>query len=346
VGNLTRPICSVAGNVQRISSEDKPKDLENGAVHFFGIDQQYFLAVVYPTTTIDGRCSMTGGSSARSVVARFPLTVGPSQEVTQSFGIFIGPKDVEQLAKIGAATAGKEGEGPHLEKTVEFGWFGWMAAISTFLLTILKFFYGLFHNWGVAIICLTIVVKAAMLPLTHKSMMSAEQMKKLQPKMEEVRKKFAQDKERQNLEMIKLYQEAKVNPLGGCLPILIQMPVWIALFGALRNSYEIYGEPFISPIWMDLTYKDPTYILPIALGVTMILTQRLQPQMTMDKTQAMMMTYVMPSVFSLMMLNYPSGLSLYIFTNNLVSIGQQWLLKRYIKHKESVPGPPALRRSR
>lgn len=347
VGNLSKSVCSVPDKVHRVGPEDKPITVDPSPLSFFGIDQQYFLAAVYPEPTAPGRCVLTATSTGREVSAHFPFVASPGQVLSQTFGVFVGAKDVEELAKIGAVGTDKGAAGPHLEKTVEFGWFGWMAAISTFLLFILKSFYAVFHNWGVAIICLTVVVKLAMLPLTHKSMMSAEQMKKLQPRMEEIRKKFAQDKERQNLEMMKLYQEAKVNPLGGCLPILIQMPVWFALFGALRNSYEIYGEPFIAPIWMDLTYKDPTYILPIALGITMILTQRLQPQMTMDKTQAMMMTYVMPGVFSLMMLNYPAGLSLYIFTNNLVSIGQQWLLKRYIKKKgEIVAGTPALGRNK
>jgi YidC/Oxa1 family membrane protein insertase len=216
---------------------------------------------------------------------------------------------------------------PHLEKTVDFGiW----AFICNVLLVVLKFFYRIFGNWGVAIIGLTMVVKLALVPLTHKAMVSGEAMKKLQPKIEEIRKKFAEDKERQNLETMKVYQEAKVNPLGGCLPMLVQMPVWIALFTTLRNSYEIYAEPFIRPIWVDLTYKDPTYLLPFLLGVTMIVTQKLQPQM-MDAAQARVMTYVMPVFFTAIILNYPAGLSLYIFTNNVLSIAQQYGLRKYLE---------------
>jgi YidC/Oxa1 family membrane protein insertase len=205
---------------------------------------------------------------------------------------------------------------------------------------VLKFFHGLTGNWGVAIILLTVGVKVVLLPLTHKSLVSAEAMKKLQPQMEQIRKKFADDKERQNMEMMKLYQEAKVNPLGGCLPLLFQLPIWAALFTTLRTSYDLYAEPFVNPIWADLTYKDPTYLLPLALGITMIATQKLQPQM-MDATQAKVMTYGMPIFFTAIMLNYPAGLALYIFTNNVLSIGQQYALRRYLEStgQAAVPAP-------
>jgi YidC/Oxa1 family membrane protein insertase len=187
-------------------------------------------------------------------------------------------------------------------------------------------------NWGIAIVLLTLLVKVVLVPLTIKQMMSAEDMKKLQPRMEAIRKKHPEDRERQQMEMLKLYQEAKVNPLGGCLPILLQMPVWIALFTALRNSFEIYQEPFFGPVWTDLTYKDPTYILPVLLGVTMIVTQRLQPQM-MDQAQARIMVWVMPIFFTFIMLNYPAGLTLYIFTNNVLSIAQQYGLRKWMERR-------------
>ena len=159
-------------------------------------------------------------------------------------------------------------------------------------------------------------------------------MKKLQPRMEEIKKKFPDDRDKQNMEMMKLYQEAKVNPLGGCLPLLLQLPIWAALFTTLRTSYELYGEPFFG-VWSDLTSKDPTYLMPLALGVTMIITQRLQPQMTMDKSQAFMMTWVMPIFFTAIMMNYPAGLALYIFTNNLLSIVQQYALRKYLGGRAS-----------
>jgi YidC/Oxa1 family membrane protein insertase len=167
-------------------------------------------------------------------------------------------------------------------------------------------------------------------------MVSAEQMKKLSPRMEEIKKKYPDDRDRQNMEMMKLYQEAKVNPLGGCLPLLLQLPIWAALFTTLRTSYELYAEPFFG-VWSDLTSKDPTYLLPLALGITMIVTQRLQPQMTMDKSQAFMMAWLMPIFFTAIMMNYPAGLSLYIFTNNLLSIVQQYALRKYLARGAPTP---------
>jgi len=279
------------------------------------------------------------------VAATFPVTVAPGQTLTQNFGAYVGPKDVELLetapsSLTGAGIASAPFQ-PQLERTVDFGvW----AFICNILLTVMKAVHSVIPNWGVAIILLTVLVKVVLLPLTHKQMVAAEAMKRLQPKMEELKKKFGDDREKVSLETMKLYQEHKVNPLGGCLPLLVQMPIWFALFTTLRNSYEIYREPFISPIWNDLTFKDPTYLLPLGLGVTMVLTQKLQPQM-MDAAQARIFTYVMPVFFTAIMLNYPAGLSLYIFTNNLLSIIQQYGLRKYLEKKGVAVTTPAARQT-
>ena len=340
VGNLSSAACSVGEDLHKLEPDSKPTLEFQGPLNFFGVDQQYFLAAVFPLKGPQpGRCVLSVTATSRNAAAYFPLQVAPGETVTQTFGLFLGPKDFDRLstvsARLGTVTQGGAPYSPQLEKTVAFGiW----AFICKILLWILKFADSMFGNWGVAIIVLTVVVKLVLLPLTHKSMVSGEAMKKLQPKVEEIRKKHAADKERQNQEMMKLYQEAKVNPLGGCLPLLLQMPVWFALYTTLRNTYEIYGEPFIPPIWMDLTYKDPTYLLPAALGVTMIITQKLQPQV-MDAAQARIMTYVMPIFFTAIMLNYPAGLTLYIFTNNLLSIGQQYGLRKYLEKKGAATPP-------
>jgi YidC/Oxa1 family membrane protein insertase len=344
VGNETAAACDVGTDLRRHVADDKPPTEFKGPLNFFGMNQQYFLAAVYP---MDGpkeaRCVLSASATGRVATAFFPLDLKPGASYRQSFGVFIGPKDLdvlratpERMKPLGFSVATAEtswslngSSFPHLEKAVDFGiW----AFICKILLGILKFFHSLVHNWGVAIILLTVVVKLALLPATHKSMVSAEAMKKLQPKMAEIKKKYAQDKERQNVETMKLYQQEKVNPLGGCLPMLLQMPIWFALYTTLRSSYEIYREPFIAPFWADLTFRDPTYLLPVALGITQIITQRLQPQM-MDAAQAKMMTYVMPVFFTLVMINYPAGLSLYIFTNNLLTVAQQYGLRRYLQKK-------------
>ncbi|PTL77137.1 membrane protein insertase YidC [Vitiosangium sp. GDMCC 1.1324] len=338
VGNLSYASCHVGEEKHKLAADQKQPDPEKmrGTVQYFGIDQQYFLSALYPLDgPMQGRCELTATPEARSVAAIFPLTVAPGQTVTYRFGGYFGPKEPDLLAAV-PGQAVREAAGltatsvnPQLGETVDFGLW---AVIAKLLVTVMKFFHGLVGNWGVAIILLTVLVKLLLLPLTHRSMVSMEAMKKLQPRIEEVRKKYADDRERQNLEMMKVYQENKVSPFGGCLPMIIQMPVWIALFTALRNSYDIYQEPFFGPVWRDLTYKDPTYLLPLALGVSMIITQKLQPQMG-DPAQAKMMTWVVPVIFTLTLFNYPAGLALYIFTNNLLSIAQQYGLRKWLEKR-------------
>jgi len=343
VGNLSRAACWVDDKLRKMNPGDDTPDAEDtrGQVQFFGIDQQYFLSALYPLEgPRAGSCHFEATPTLRKVTASFPITAAPGETVTLRFGGYFGPKDPDLLSQVpGASLRASAGLGeasfhPPLAETVDFGiW----AVICKVLLFVMKLFHGLTGNWGVSIILLTVVVKLALLPLTYRSMVSMEQVKKLQPRMEEIRKKYADNREQQNLEIMKLYQEAKVNPLGGCLPLLVQMPVWIALFTALRNSFDIYGEPFIGPIWRDLTYKDPTYLLPLALGVSMVITQKMQPQM-MDAAQAKIMTWFLPIVFTLTLLQYPAGLSLYIFTNNILSIAQQYGLRKWLDRNKPQTG--------
>lgn len=332
IGNEASVLCKTTDTLKRVtpSDEGKSEDYE-GQVQYFGIDQQYFLTAAFPDKgPVAGSCRLTAAHSRRAAEGSFPIELSAGATAQFGFGLFLGPKDLDLLAGVaqGAGSAGPVLH-PSLETSVDFGWW---EVICKVLLKAMKWFHDFSGNWGVAIILLTVMVKVLLLPLTHKAMVSAEEMKKLQPKLEELRKKFANDREKQNLETMKLYQEAGVNPVGGCLPLLAQLPIWGALFTTLRTSYELYGEPFYGPVWTDLTIKDPTYLLPLALGVTMILTQRQQPQMG-DASQQFMMTWFMPIFFTLIMLGYPAGLALYIFTNNLLSIVQQLALKKYLAGK-------------
>lgn len=352
IGNQASVLCRVGDDVTRkvppgegggglFSCGGAPKydEEKQGSLHFAAIDQQYFLTAIWPKDgAIDGRCLVTAKQAMREASLFVPLALNPGEAVTRRFGVFLGPKDLELLTLVheGPETGAAAEWDPELEKTVDFGLW---AAICKLLIFFLRFFHGAIGNWGLAIILLTVMVKVILLPLTHRAMVSAESMKKLQPKMEEIRKKYPDDREKQNLEMMKLYQEGKVNPLGGCLPLLLQLPIWAALFTTLRTSYELYGEPFYG-VWTDLTSKDPTYLMPLALGITMIITQRLQPQM-MDKSQAFMMTWIMPVFFTAIMMNYPAGLALYIFTNNLLSIVQQYALRKYLESKKGAEGAKA-----
>ncbi|HVE84842.1 MAG TPA: membrane protein insertase YidC [Myxococcales bacterium] len=341
VGNQSNVACLVDDDLTRLRPNDKPPEVKTGKVSFFAIDQQYFAGALYPLEgPLDGKCEALANKTVRRASAFFPLELKPGEERVFRFGGYIGPKDVdilghasEHMASLGVKPAEAARFGgtpyPHLDKLVDYSvW----AVICRVLLGVLKFFYSLTHNWGVAIILLTLMVKLALVPLSVKQMAGMEAMKKLQPKMDEIRKKYAEDRERQQVETLKLYQEAKVNPAAGCFPMLVQVPIWIALFTTLRTSYELYRASFISPVWTDLTFRDPTYLLPIAMGITWIFTQRSQPQMV-DPMQAKLMTYVMPSLFTVAMLNYPMGLSLYIATNNVLTQVQQFVLKKYMAQK-------------
>ncbi len=348
IGNQASVLCRAADDVTRktppaeggglFSCGGPPKydEEKKGLLQFVGIDQQYFLTAIWPKDgAVDGRCLVTAKPAERQAALYMPVTLQAGESVTKNFGVFLGPKELNLLQAIGTTSSPGTFD-PELEKSVDFGLW---AVICKVLIALLRFFHGVVGNWGAAIILLTVMVKLLLLPLTHKAMVSAESMKKLAPKLEEIKKKYPDDREKQNVETMKLYSEGGVNPLGGCLPLLLQLPIWAALFTTLRTSYELYGEPFWG-VWSNLTSKDPTYLLPLALGITMIVTQRLQPQM-MDKSQAFLMTWIMPVFFTAIMMNYPAGLALYIFTNNLLSIAQQYALRKWLARNEPPGGAKA-----
>jgi YidC/Oxa1 family membrane protein insertase len=242
--------------------------------------------------------------------------------VTGSFACnyYLGPVDDDMLA----------GAPSNLEAVVTYGWFD---IISKPLLKALKFFQSLVGNWGVAIIILTIIIKIIFWPLSHKSYKSMNKMKKIQPLMAEIREKYKGDREKMNQEMMQLYKTYKVNPAGGCLPMLLQIPVFIGLYQALLYSIELRHAsfiphvPFTDIIWLaDLSAKDPFYVSPIIMGASMFLQQKMTPSPG-DPTQAKIMLF-MPVVFTFIFLNFPAGLVVYWLCNNILSIAQQWWLLR------------------
>jgi YidC/Oxa1 family membrane protein insertase len=245
-----------------------------------------------------------------------PLQVPAGGATKLSFQGYAGPKSDPELTAVGKA----------LRQSIDWGFW---SVIAELLLGIMKFFYRVVppHNWGIAIVLLTLAMKVLTFPLQHKSMKSMQEMQRIQPQLEEMKKKYAGDTQRQNLEQMKLFKEHGVNPMGSCLPMLIQMPIWFALYTTLQVSVELYNAPFIHGWIEDLTSKDPYYVLPVAMGITMILTQILTPTPMSNPSQKTM-GYVMSGFFSLLMLTLPSGLTLYIFTNNILSIGQQMYLRR------------------
>jgi YidC/Oxa1 family membrane protein insertase len=342
VGNLSDVACFVHDSYEHESVQDKPQTKDfSGKLHWAGINQQYFVSAIFPVGGArDGKCTLFTSATERIATAHFPVQVGPGQAVTQGFGAFLGPKETKVLAEVPSLPANRTSDPVRLERAVDYGLW---AAICKPMLLVLKWFHGIVGNWGVAIILLTVLVKLLLVPLTHRAMVGQEAMKKLQPKVEAIKKKFPEDRERQQMETMKVYQEAGVNPFGSCLMLLIQLPVWAALFTTLRNSFELYGEPFTSQFLTDLTIKDPTYLLPVLLGVSQVVTTLLQPP-ALDAAQQRMMVWFMPIFFTAIMLNYPAGLLLYIFTNNLLTVGQQAVLKRLLARggDSAAPLKPAL----
>jgi YidC/Oxa1 family membrane protein insertase len=318
-----RTICAAANNkVERVAIGAKHPVFEAPSAHFAGIDEQYFLAAVLPPAGVPASCRLEAqGEKSGSLLASLivPVQVAPGGEAQLLFQGYAGPKSESELTAVAKP----------LKQSIDLGFW---SVIAELLLGIMKFFYRVVppHNWGVAIILLTLAMKVLTFPLQHKSMKSMQEMQRIQPQLEELKKKYAGDTQRQNLEQMKLFKEHGVNPMGSCLPMVIQMPIWFALYTTLQVSVELYNAPFIRGWIDDLTAKDPYYILPVAMGATMILTQVLTPAPMSNPSQKTM-GYVMSGFFSLLMLTLPSGLTLYIFTNNILSIAQQMYLRRKLQ---------------
>ena len=224
----------------------------------------------------------------------------------------MGPKKLDSLEKL------KIG----LEKSVNHGWFSFVALP---LLWFLIFLHGFLGNWGLAIIALTFIVKLALHPINKKAMTSMKEMQKIQPQLKELQAKFKDNKERLNQEMMQLFKTHKVNPMGGCLPMILQMPIYIALYNVLWNSIELYHSPFIW-FYKDLSAPDPYYISPVLLGIFMVLQQRLTPQAAnIDPAQQKIMMF-MPLMFSVFLIFLPAGLVIYIFVNTFMSVVQQYMI--------------------
>jgi len=236
-------------------------------------------------------------------------------------GFYAGPKDIYRLEEIAE----------YLDLTVDYGWLWWIAKP---LFQFLNFIHGFLGSWGWSIIALTVVIKAAFFHLSATSYRSMAKMRKLQPLMQDLKERCGDDRQKMSQEMMKLYKKEKVNPLGGCLPILVQMPVFIALYWVLLESVELRHTPFLG--WIDdLSVKDPLFILPLIMGATMWVQQKLNPTPP-DPTQARIMQ-MMPIVFTFMFLWFPAGLVLYWVVNNTLSIVQQYIITKQIEGADAKP---------
>ena len=277
--------------------------------------RHHFLVAAIPA----GRAQFTARATPEGLytlsAVGMPTTIAPGQESRFTDQLFVGPKLQDQLR----ATA------PRLRLTVDYGW---LTVISQPLFWVLSKIYGLVGNWGWAIVLMTVLIKAVFYKLSETSGKSMAKMRKLQPRMKALQERYADDRQKLSQAMMELYKKEKVNPAAGCLPILVQMPVFLALYWVLLESVEMRQAPFM--LWItDLSVRDPYFILPLLMGVTMWIQQKLNPAPP-DPVQAKIMQ-VLPVVFTVFFAFFPAGLVLYWFVNNLLAITQQWHINKVVE---------------
>lgn len=291
-----------------------------GPLSWFGYGNRYFMAVMLPQDPAAMRLVYDDLSDGRvGVFAQDDVALAPGQARTLSFTAYMGPKDLDLLTPVGR----------DLDEAVEFGFFGFFSKVLLFLLELFQRVVG---NWGVAIIVLTFTVKLVFFPLTQKSLVSSRRMQLIQPKLKALQELHKDDPMKQQQETMKLFQENNVNPLGGCLPMLVQIPVWFGLYSCLLYAVELYNSSFLYV--RDLTAADPYALLPTLAGVLFYIQQSLTPMTGMDPMQQKIMKY-MPVIFAVFLYTLPAGLVFYISVNAILSIAQTQLLNR------TMPAPVA-----
>jgi YidC/Oxa1 family membrane protein insertase len=308
----------------------------SGALSWAALQDTYFAAALLPkdkklyafVEKADGDQPVVGLVDARQ-------TLPPGEQLTTSAQVFAGPKDLDVL----------KGVGQELDKLVDLGWFDFLARPALYLL---KFLYGFTGNYGLAIILVTVLQKIAFHPLTVKSLKSMKAMQAVQPKLQALQERYKNNPQKKQEETMALYRKHGVNPMGGCLPMVVQIPIFIALYNALGSSVEMWQARFL---WIrDLTQPDSLFsvsvwggytfsanLLALLMGVSMWVQQKMSPPAG-DPRQAQMMLWMMPILFTFMFWGFPSGLVLYWLVNNILQIGQQWLITR----KPAAPAPAAV----
>jgi YidC/Oxa1 family membrane protein insertase len=314
-------VCYSDGKVRREdfkSLQKGPKE-QREAVKWAGLDRQYFLTAIIQRDGVDAECRMSATNDYALSALVFPeANLKPGEERRHKMTGYFGVKKPELLTRVDS----------QLESAVNYTILGLnLAILAQGLLAILRMFHGLFHDWGLAILCLTVLVKLVLFPLNQRSGRSMRAMAALKPELDALKEKFPDDRQRQSEEMMKLYRKHNVSPASGCLPVLLQMPIWFALYRALWVSVDLYQQSFL---WIpDLTARDPYWVLPVLLVVVMFVQQRMTPS-TMDPAQQKMMMYVMPLIFGSMMAALPAGLCFYILVNSLLTIVQQHFINKSI----------------
>jgi YidC/Oxa1 family membrane protein insertase len=318
--SFTGPIIYSGDKSEKLKRDDL---LDDGPYEYtsqqgwFGFIEHHFVRAVVPTTGVDYKYSVavSGDVATSSAIRRSLLSVSPGSSATFATTLFVGPKLQDQLEEIDET----------LKLTVDYGW---LTIISQPLFWLLSFVYDFVANWGVAIIIVTFLIKLAFYKLTESSGRSMAKMRNLQPRMKALQDRYKDDRQALSQAMMDLYKREKVNPAAGCLPILIQMPFFLAFYWVLLESVEMRQAPFA--LWItDLSTRDPYFILPLIMGAAMFMQQKLNPAPA-DPVQARVMQ-IMPIMFTAFFAFFPSGLVLYWVTNTLLSIAQQWKINRVVE---------------
>ncbi|MBL8039475.1 membrane protein insertase YidC [Nitrospira sp. CMX1] len=309
----------------KIQTDAPEADTERkGALAWTALQDKYFISALIPK----GSASAWPKKQGEKLVSTGVRIAADQSTSPITLQLFAGPKEFDTLQNLHI----------RLEDTIDFGWFlfgSWdiVRAVAKPIFSVLRSINEYTHNYGVTIILLTVGIKLLFVPLQYKSYSSMKQMQTIQPKVAALQEKFKDDRDRLNRELIKLYRDHKVNPVGGCLPMVLQMPVFVSLFNILYMTIDLRQAPL--GLWItDLSVQDPYYILPIIMGVSMMVMQKIQPT-TMDPAQAKVML-MLPVVMTFLFINFPAGLVLYWLTNNVLSIAQQFVTDRFFLKNRSV----------
>jgi len=304
----------------------------SGEIDWAGIQSTYFLGVLLPDDPTRARVQIVSVEPGESGVAEISFAVvkvPPGQVMDQEFRGYLGPKERERLEQMGGDTV----------RSIDLGW-SWIEPLVLGFNWLLRALYSIIPNYGIAIILLTILVRLVTMPLTNRQMRSMERMREVQPKVKALQEKHGADRQKQSEEMMKLYRAEGVNPLGGCFPMILQLPVFIGLFYALRSSIQLRQAPFVG--WInDLSAPEtlftipgieiPIRVLPLVMGASMVLQQKITPTASADPAQARMMMTIMPIMMTVLFYQFPSGLVLYWFVSNILAISHQLLIGRRMR---------------
>jgi YidC/Oxa1 family membrane protein insertase len=304
-------------------SEDETRPMQphsyGPGIDYVALSSVYFAIIAAPEGETAERCDMLtterggtvkepDGSLFEVNLAYAPKQIGSGETATFRTAVYAGPKDYDALQEFGHGAS----------NVIDLGWFSFIARGMSWLL---RTIYGFVGNWGLAIILLTFLVRVLLLPFVVPQFRNMAKQRALKPEIDKINELYKDDREKKGAAMMELWRKHKVNPLGGCLPVLLQMPIFFALYQTLSTSIELYHAPFVW-WWSDLSSPDPFYVLPIILGALMFIQQKLTP-VQMDATQAKVMLYAMPLMMTFFMLLLPTGLCLYMVTSSAVGITQQ-----------------------